>query len=94
MATRLALIDHGHSKGSTAAAMADSAPSPSNPPSRLQALLRFGFRALRVTCSTVAMVALLQEQWVAGGCFGVAWLLLLAAPRLFPQIQTLQESKP
>lgn len=71
--------------------MAGSDPSVSSPPSRLQALLRFGFRTLRVTCSTVAVVALLQEQWVAGGCFGVAWVLLLAAPRLFPQLQALQE---
>lgn len=54
---------------------------------RLKRLLRFGFRALRITCSTVAVVALLQEQWVAGGCFGVAWLLLLAAPRLFPALE-------
>lgn len=63
-------------------------PSPDAPGStRLQGLVRFGFRALRVTCSTVAVVGLLQEQWVAGGCFAVAWLLLLAAPRVFPQLQ-------
>ena len=47
--------------------MAAPDPSTSPSPSRMQALLRFGFRALRVTCSTVAVVALLQEQWVAGG---------------------------
>ena len=71
--------------------MAAPDPSTSPSPSRMQALLRFGFRALRVTCSTVAVVALLQEQWVAGGCFGVAWVLLLLAPWLFPQVQALQD---
>lgn len=44
---------------------------------------RFGLRALRVTASTVAVVALVQEQWVQGISFGVAWLLLLKAPSVF-----------
>ena len=44
---------------------------------------RFGLRALRVTASTVAVVALVQEQWVPGISFGVAWLLLLKAPSVF-----------
>ena len=46
-------------------------------------LARFGLRALRVTASTVAVVALIQEQWVPGVSFGVAWLLLLKAPSVF-----------
>ena len=46
-------------------------------------LARFGLRALRVTASTVAVVALVQEQWVPGVSFGVAWLLLLKAPSVF-----------
>jgi len=44
---------------------------------------RFVLRALRVTASTVAVVALAQAQWVPGVSFGVAWLLLLKAPRVF-----------
>ena len=44
---------------------------------------RFGLRALRVTASTVAVVALVQEQWVPGISFGVTWLLLLKAPSVF-----------
>ena len=44
---------------------------------------RFGLRALRVTASTVAVVALVQEQWVPGISFGVAWLLLIKAPSVF-----------
>ena len=46
-------------------------------------LARFGLRALRVTASTVAVVALVQEQWVPGFSFGVAWLLLIKAPDIF-----------
>jgi hypothetical protein len=46
-------------------------------------MARFGLRAMRVTASTVAVVALLQEQWVPGVSFGVAWLLLLKAPSVF-----------
>jgi hypothetical protein len=46
-------------------------------------MARFGLRALRITASTVAVVALLQEQWVPGVSFGVAWLLLLKAPSVF-----------
>lgn len=46
-------------------------------------MVRFGLRALRVTASTVAVVALVQEQWVSGISFGVAWLLLIKAPDIF-----------
>ena len=62
---------------------------PQNPlqpvPARL-ALARFTVRALRISASTVAIVALLRQQWLAGTCFAVAWLLILAAPRLFPAL--------
>jgi hypothetical protein len=47
-------------------------------------LVRFGVRAVRVTASTVAIVALLQQHWIAGISFGVAWLLILGLPRVFP----------
>jgi hypothetical protein len=64
-------------------------PQPQNPvqspPARL-ALARFTVRALRISASTVAIVALLRQQWLAGSCFAVAWLLILAAPRLFPAL--------
>jgi hypothetical protein len=51
------------------------------------ALIRFAVRALRVTASTIAVVALLRQEWVAAGAFAVAWLLILGAPRLFPRLQ-------
>jgi hypothetical protein len=63
-------------------------PSPSQPTTdRKLALIRFAVRALRVTASTIAVVALLRQEWVAAGAFGVAWLLILGAPRLFPLLQ-------
>mgnify|MGYP006966035454 CR=1 FL=1 len=57
------------------------------PPDRKLALIRFAVRAVRVTASTIAVVALLRQEWVAAGAFGVAWLLILGAPRLFPRLQ-------
>ena len=50
-------------------------------------LLRFGVRLLRVSASTVAVVALLRQQWVAGALFALAWLLILGAPLVFPQLE-------
>lgn len=50
-------------------------------------LLRFAVRALRITASTVAVVALLRQQWIAGVAFSVVWLLILAAPRLWPLLE-------
>ncbi len=47
-------------------------------------LLRFGVRALRVTASTVALVAGVQRHWIPALAFAVVWLLILGAPRLFP----------
>lgn len=58
----------------------------SNPPSRLIALGRFAVRAVRVSASTVAVVALLRQQWLTGACFSLAWVLILAAPRVFPNL--------
>jgi hypothetical protein len=59
-------------------------PQPSRRPTKGGLVMaRFGLRALRITASTVAVVALLQEQWVPGVSFGVAWLLLLKAPSVF-----------
>jgi hypothetical protein len=67
-------------------AVDDPAPVPS-PPDRKLALIRFAVRAVRVSASTIAVVALLRQEWVAAGAFGVAWLLILGAPRLFPLLQ-------
>ncbi len=50
-------------------------------------LLRFGVRLLRVSASTVAVVALLRQQWIAGALFALAWLLILGAPLVFPQLE-------
>jgi len=50
-------------------------------------LLRFGVRALRIAASTVAAVALLRQQWLAGTLFSLAWLLILGAPLVFPQLE-------
>ena len=59
-------------------------PTSEQQPTRALALARFTVRALRISASTVALVALLRQQWLAGTCFTLAWLLILAAPRLFP----------
>jgi hypothetical protein len=53
-------------------------------PERLRQLVRFGHRALRITASTLSVVALLRQKWIPAGAFGVAWLLLLQTPRLSP----------
>ncbi len=55
-------------------------------PTRAVKLARFTVRALRITASTVAVVALLRQQWLAGSCFSLAWLLILVAPRIFPSL--------
>jgi len=68
--------------------MAVDDPAPvSTPSDRKLALIRFAVRAVRVTASTIAVVALLRQEWVAAGAFAVAWLLILGAPRLFPLLQ-------
>jgi hypothetical protein len=54
------------------------------PPSRLVTLGRFVVRALRISASTIAVVALLRQQWLPAGCFALAWMLILVAPRVFP----------
>jgi hypothetical protein len=51
------------------------------------ALIRFAVRGVRVSASTIAVVALLRQEWVAAGAFAVAWLLILGAPRLFPRLE-------
>ncbi|MCP9857759.1 hypothetical protein KBZ33_02540 [Cyanobium sp. Cruz-8D1] len=57
------------------------------PADRKLALIRFAVRAVRVTASTIAVVALLRQQWVAAAAFSVAWLLILGSPRVFPLLQ-------
>jgi hypothetical protein len=71
-------------------AVDDPAPefSPAHPaPDRKLALIRFAVRAVRVTASTIAVVALLRQEWVAAAAFACVWLLILGAPRLFPLLQ-------
>jgi hypothetical protein len=57
------------------------------PADRKLVLFRFAVRAVRVTASTIAVVAVLRQQWVAAAAFTVAWLLILALPRVFPPLQ-------
>jgi hypothetical protein len=47
---------------------------------------------LRVTASTIAVVALLRQQWMAAVAFGAAWMLILGAPSLFPLLQDPSEA--
>ncbi|MCX5958422.1 MAG: hypothetical protein NT053_00775 [Cyanobacteria bacterium] len=69
-------------------------PSPTLLPlDRKFALIRFAVRAVRVTASTIAVVALLRQQWVAAVAFGAAWMLILGAPRLFPLLQDPSEAQ-
>jgi hypothetical protein len=58
---------------------------PLEPPPSLT-LLRFGLRALRISASSVALVALLRQQWLTGLACSLAWLWLLAIPRLNPRL--------
>jgi len=60
---------------------------PDSLPDRKRALIRFAVRAVRVTASTIAVVALLRQQWVPAAAFTVAWLLILGSPRVFPLLQ-------
>ena len=65
-----------------------SVPSPTPlPPDRKFALIRFAVRAVSVTASTITVVALLRQEWVAAAAFACVWLLILGAPRLFPLLQ-------
>jgi hypothetical protein len=50
-------------------------------------LLRFGVKALQITASTVAVIELLRHHWAAAACFTVAWLLILQAPRVVPELR-------
>ena len=66
---------------------ADSVPPDSSSSSPGLSLLRFSVRVLRVSASTLAVVALLQQRWLAGSAFALVWLLILAAPRLLPLLR-------
>ena len=62
--------------------------SPGDPSSdRKLSVIRFAVRAVRVSASTIAVVALLRQQWVAAAAVTVAWLLVLGSPRVFPLLQ-------
>lgn len=60
--------------------------SPDARPGTSLLLFRFAVRALRIAASTVAVVALLRQQWLAAVLFTAAWLLILGAPRVLPQL--------
>jgi len=45
-------------------------------------LLRLTAQAVRVTASTIEVVALLWQQWVAAGAFALIWLLILGVLRV------------
>ncbi len=47
-------------------------------------LLRLTAQAVRVTASTIAVVVLLRQQYVAAGGFALIWLLILGGPRVLP----------
>lgn len=67
-------------------------PVPVDEPTPGLKLLRFGVRALRISASTVAVVALLRQQWIAATAMGLAWLLILGAPMVFPQLEAVRPS--
>ena len=71
---------------------AKEATPPDSPPDRKLALIRFAVRAVRVTASTIAVVALLRQQWVPAAAFTVAWLLILGSPRMFPLLRDSAEA--
>jgi len=52
--------------------------------SRLQALARFGLRALRIAASTVSLVELLRSQWIGGAAAAAAWLVFVQVERRWP----------
>jgi len=57
----------------------DHAPTIGRPDLKVN-LLRLTALAVRVTASTIAVVAMLRQQWVAAGAFALIWLLILGAP--------------
>ncbi|MFY8149078.1 MAG: hypothetical protein ACOVNL_07655 [Prochlorococcaceae cyanobacterium] len=61
-----------------------SSPGPEHGPGPGLRLAHFAVRALRITASTVALVALVRQQWIPAVCFGVGWLLILRAQRWMP----------
>jgi hypothetical protein len=67
--------------------MPEQSPADESNSSRGWTLLRFGVKALQITASTVAVVELLRQHWAAAACFAVAWLLILQAPRVVPELR-------
>ncbi len=51
---------------------------------RLEALGRFGLRALRIAASTASIVELLRSDWTGGLGAGLAWLVFLQVERRLP----------
>jgi hypothetical protein len=56
-------------------------------------LLRLTAQAVRVTASTIAVVALLRQQWVAAGAFALIWLLILGTPGVLPLLVDSEEQQ-
>ena len=48
---------------------------------RLRQYSRFGLRALRISASTLALVALLRSDWATGAGASLAWLLFVQVER-------------
>ncbi|MCT0225276.1 hypothetical protein [Synechococcus sp. CS-1328] len=60
-------------------------PSPDPSSTRAVTLARFAVRCLRIGASSVALVALVRQQWIGAACFAAAWLLTLQAQRWLPE---------
>ncbi len=54
------------------------------PPTGLR-LVRFAVQALRITASTVALVALVRQQWIAATCYRGRLAAGAAGQRWLPQ---------
>ncbi|WP_370586754.1 hypothetical protein [Synechococcus sp. PROS-9-1] len=48
---------------------------------RLRQYSRFGLRALRIGASTLALIALLRSEWMAGAGATLAWFLFIQVER-------------
>jgi hypothetical protein len=70
----------------------DHAPTIGRPDLKFN-LLRLTAQAVRVTASTITVVVLLRQQWVAAGAFALIWLLILGAPRVLPLLVDSEEQQ-
>ncbi|MFM2080548.1 MAG: hypothetical protein RLZZ124_537 [Cyanobacteriota bacterium] len=63
-------------------------------PERLQALGRFGLRALRIAASTISLVELLRSDWIGGAAAAVAWWLFVQVERRLSLAEQAQDQPP